>query len=206
MNRSTSVPLPSTRVLPALRLLLDGYQYANDVGAPLMEFAISIETMRQFSVAEIDIRWLTRKGYAVAICDEKPLPCDSTADFSSHTIFIASVDGLRYAQEILDVQVVAMVPKKLVPCWDSAQRKLKLGDCVVKRFHVPAPNQELILSSFQEESWPPHIADPIPPVRKSDPKRRLSDTILALNRCQAGQRIRFRGDGTGTGVYWEIES
>lgn len=204
-GRQIAVP-PSDRVLPALRLLFDGFQYANDLGTPLAEFAVSLETLQRFAVAEIDIRWLTRKGYAVAVCDDKPLPHDCAADFSPRTRFMVSLDGLRYAKEVFELCAEASEPDVLIPTWDSSHRKLKLGECVVKRFHVPAPNQELILQSFQEDGWPPQIEDPIPPIRNIDPKRRLHDTVLALNRCQTGRRIRFRGDGTGVGVYWEIES
>jgi hypothetical protein len=39
----------------------------------------------------------------------------------------------------------------LVPNWDGRERVLRLGDWVVKKFQVPARNQELVLAAFQEE-------------------------------------------------------
>ena len=39
---------------------------------------------------------------------------------------------------------------------------------------------------------------------EQDPKRRLSDTTKCLNRKQTNELIRFRGDGTGEGVTWEL--
>jgi hypothetical protein len=46
------------------------------------------------------------------------------------------------------------------------------------------------------------IDDPLPPQADQDPKRRLHDTINALNRKQRQRVIRFSGDGTGQGVRW----
>jgi hypothetical protein len=39
---------------------------------------------------------------------------------------------------------------------------------VVKEFKLPAPNQETILTAFQEEGWPPRIDDPLPPVPQAE--------------------------------------
>jgi hypothetical protein len=38
---------------------------------------------------------------------------------------------------------------------------------------VPAGNQELMLSAFQEEGWPEHIHDPLPGNHLTDP----TDTV-----------------------------
>jgi hypothetical protein len=74
----------------------------------------------------------------------------------------------------------------------------------VKRFKWQAANQERILTVFEEEGWPARIDDPLAPSPAIDTKRRLSDTIKCLNRKQANALIRFRGDGTGQGVIWEL--
>lgn len=79
-----------------------------------------------------------------------------------------------------------------------------MGGVVVKQFKVPAPNQELILAAFQEEGWPVHIDDPLPPRAEQDTKRRLHETITSLNRHQRVRLVRFMGDGTGQGVRWEL--
>jgi len=78
-----------------------------------------------------------------------------------------------------------------------------MGEMVVKQFKVPAPNQEVILASFEEEGWPPRIDDPLPPQADQDSKRRLHDTIITLNRHQKNRLIRFSGDGSGEGVRWD---
>jgi hypothetical protein len=89
------------------------------------------------------------------------------------------------------------------PTWDRDRQELRWGSLVVKQFKVPSPNQETILATFEEEHWPPRIDDPLPPQLDQDPKRRLHDTINALNRNQKNALIRFLGDGSGQGVRWE---
>jgi len=90
------------------------------------------------------------------------------------------------------------------PRWNPTRRELRLDDMVVKRFRVPAQNQELILNVFEEERWPDHIDDPLPVSRDIDPRIRLHDTINRLNGCQTNPLLRFHGNGTGTGVCWNL--
>lgn len=91
-----------------------------------------------------------------------------------------------------------------LPNWEPHERRLVYRGQVVKRFRMPAVNQETILSAFEEESWPSRIDDPLPQLDDIDPKRRLHDTIKCLNRNQHHEMIRFRGDGTGEGITWEL--
>ncbi len=88
------------------------------------------------------------------------------------------------------------------PLWDATRRELSFEGSVVKRFRVPAPNQEIIFAAFEEEGWPEHIDDPLPVRRDIDPPTRLHDTINRLNRNQKNCLLRFHGNGTGNGVMW----
>jgi hypothetical protein len=90
------------------------------------------------------------------------------------------------------------------PHWDALRRELTVGGQIVKRFRVPAPNQEAVLSAFEEEGWPAAILDPLPPQDEQDGKQRLHDTIKSLNRSRLARVIRFSGDGTGEGAFWEL--
>ena len=74
---------------------------------------------------------------------------------------------------------------------------------VVKGFRLPAGNQEAVLSTFEEQGWPPSIDDPLPYVRGRRPKARLHATIRCLNANQENRLLRFRGNGTGEAVLWE---
>jgi hypothetical protein len=89
------------------------------------------------------------------------------------------------------------------PQWDAKYRELRVGQCLIKEYWLPSPNQEAILVAFQEEGWPHRIDDPLPPLGDIEPKCRLHDTIKRLNRHHKDRLIRFRGDGTGEGVCWE---
>lgn len=73
----------------------------------------------------------------------------------------------------------------------------------MKRYRVPARNQELILAAFQEEGWPEFIDDPLSPEPEQDPKRRLQVTIKSLNRNQLAALLRFHGNGNGLQISWE---
>lgn len=92
----------------------------------------------------------------------------------------------------------------LVPRWDAVRRELSVDGQMVKRFRQPAPNQEAVLTAFEEEGWPPRIYDPLSPQAGLDQKRRLHETIKTLNRRRLARVIRFCGDGTGEGVFWEL--
>jgi hypothetical protein len=81
--------------------------------------------------------------------------------------------------------------------------ELWVGRYLVKRFRQPAENQRVVLASFQELEWCPHILDPITGVAGVEPKRRLRDTVDALNdHHKMPGLIRFGADGTGTGFIW----
>lgn len=90
------------------------------------------------------------------------------------------------------------------PVWDAEVQELRVGGRLVKQFRGPASNQMLILAAFQETNWPRRIDDPLRPSPEIDPKKRLHDTINALNRNQKSQLIQFAGDGTGRGVLFEL--
>ncbi len=89
------------------------------------------------------------------------------------------------------------------PKWDVDRQEFYYQSQIVKQFKLPSPNQERILTAFEEEGWPPRIDDPLPRHPDLDPKRRLHDTIKSLNRNQKSRLIRFKGDGKGEGILWE---
>jgi hypothetical protein len=95
-------------------------------------------------------------------------------------------------------------PPALIPNWNDDYRELRLRGLLVKRFRQTAKNQVLICRAFQEQNWPHRIDDPLPPTEGIDSRRRLNDTIKSLNRHQINRLIHFMGDGTGTGICWEL--
>ncbi|HEY2148270.1 MAG TPA: hypothetical protein VGH32_10060 [Pirellulales bacterium] len=94
------------------------------------------------------------------------------------------------------------VRRRLVPRWDAKSRRLWFGATLIKEFSVPAANQEIVLTAFEERGWPPCIDDPLPTDGEVDPKRRLQNTLLRLNRSHKSPLIRFGGNGSGRGIRW----
>jgi hypothetical protein len=98
---------------------------------------------------------------------------------------------------------VIMIPS-VRPLWNRKSRVLYLGSRLVKQYRVLSPNQEAVLEAFQEEGWPPFIDDPLRPMPDQHPKQRLRETIRCLNANQKNHLLRFRGNGTGESVGWEL--
>jgi hypothetical protein len=144
---------------------------------------------------------MTEEGMAVTLDEKKEEPAGHS------TIGRTYFDGNRHSSGngYLNGHSSEWVAESAngIPIWDKQRLELRLGRLLVKSFKVPAANQELVLAAFQEEGWPTRIDDPIPPRPDQDSKRRLHDTINALNRCQRNALIRFQGDGSGQGVRWE---
>ena len=89
------------------------------------------------------------------------------------------------------------------PTWDYQLRELRVGKLVIKKFRQPARNQVTVLASFEELRWCRRIDDPLPGDSDFDLKRRLRDTVYALNANHVTRDvIAFEADGTGTGVIW----
>ena len=201
----------------SLRLLLRAARYAHSAH-PSDQFAVSLRELRASGLAECDIHWLSLQGYIAATS-----PGRAAVLTGKHAVrspaFVLTERGQRLVEQLLaqlafretcepliEAQVSGPAREDAVgrvPCWDSQRRVLSLGQVVVKRFCVPAENQEIILSSFQEEAWPEHLDDPLPPAAGIDAKRRLHSTIQCLNRNQKAPLLRFHGDGYGRGIRWE---
>lgn len=216
------------RLRTALELLLRAYRYAADTGRNIWEFAVEISELFDAGLARSDLRWLVCKGYTDH-GRERTVPGQSGRDiertgglvFSRRTCFILTPDGAQFAARLLGMpgngrrQDVASdrvfmaleaggATPQPQPSWDRDRHRLLVGADLVKEYKVPSPNQETILTAFEEDGWPPRIDDPLPMAPSIEPKRRLQDTIKSLNRNQRQRLLRFMGDGTGEGVRWEF--
>lgn len=214
-----------------LATLTTAYDYALDLGCERWDLAVEVQVLLNDGLSYTDLRWLCCKGFVEA-AREVGLPGDHHREFgrtgrltvTSETCYVLTKTGAEFAaairrknapepeqpsepfrdhgQRIDDVddgqQTAVQRPK-----WDRDRHQLWVGDRLVKCFKLPSPNQETVLTTFEEDGWPPRIDDPLPPAGEIDPKRRLQDTIKSLNRCQKAGRIRFSGDGTGEGIVWQ---
>jgi hypothetical protein len=209
----------------ALGLLLQAYDYAVDVGQEPWELAVELHALRASHVTNSDLRWLAAKGY-IEHAIETTGPDDTNRHFRrvpqfaflDLTYVVLTRSGAAVAREAIYGDSAVAQPNTLVsicdtlksndlplgPKWDCQRRQLRVGTNIVKEFKIPSPNQETVLTAFEEECWPPQIDDPLSPVPPLDNRRRLHDTIKALNRNQKNGLIRFRGDGSGEGIRWEF--
>ncbi len=142
-----------------------------------------------------------RGGGGEGLCDEETTPArlvrlPPSPLHPSSFILHPSVLGLPLSAFCL--------PLDLKPAWEARRRELRVGDWLVKKFLVPAENQELVLSAFEEEGWPAYIDDPLPMKSEIVPKRRLHNVICRLNGSQLAPILRFHGNGKGEGIGWQL--
>ncbi len=215
------------RIKTALLALLEAIDYGQDLERTAWDFAIELPCLRRMKLSNSDLRWLVGRDlvdHAIEITTtgdaERSFRQPPRLMFSKRACFVLTSAGVTLARGIAgreqsrrrsdlhsaaDQPVLAIAhPRPLSPSWDRNRQELKVGNTVVKRFRVPAANQESILAAFEEEHWPPRIDDPLPPHPEQSPKRRLQETIKSLNRNQRTSMIRFLGDGSGQGVLWEF--
>jgi len=102
-----------------------------------------------------------------------------------------------------EVVASTLVHQEKKPHWNEDTRELLYDGSVVKRFKQPAENQVAVLAAFEEANWPRQMDDPIPPKDDMESKRRLGDTVEALNDNHVTEeKMHFRADGTGEGIRW----
>jgi len=213
---SDNSPTIHDRVRNALAVLLEAHELALDSERDAWDFAVEMGMLREQGLNNSTGRWLICKGY-VAHAEDVTLRGMSRRVFEHHgglnfsprQCFVLTPAGVAFATRILK-RAAPAAPRTLLaqqgppaPVWDMDRHELSWCGRLVKCFKLPAPNQETILSVFQEEGWPARVDDPLSSCDEQDPKQRLHDTIKSLNRNQRNRLIRFRGDGTGEGVCWE---
>jgi hypothetical protein len=199
----------SPGVRAALGLLLQAHRYAEQVGCTAWDFAVEIHLLARAGSNHNDLRWLVCKNYlchatevTAPHSDRRCFRGDGPLRFGDATCFVLTEQGVAFANAVCGAAAAETAPARPVPRWDPDRQELSFDGALVKQFRSPAPNQFLVLTALQEEDWPPRIDDPLPPLPSVEPKRRLHDTIQALNRHQHAPRIQFMGDGRGVGVLW----
>lgn len=197
------------RLQLGLVLLGQAYQAAREAGADVWEFSIDAGSVRQSGLTRMNLQWLVRHNYVAC---RKGRAYSGT--MKQVRRYVATKAGAALARQLLTAtEHIAKLadaenlqfglrPAGSVPHWDPVCRELRIGRVIIRRFRRSAPNQELILSRFQEYEWRRRIEDPLPPKEEIHPAARLHDAIKFLNRGLRPALIRFSGDGTGTGVVW----
>jgi len=212
-------PLDSKLTL-ALSLLWQAHGCALDAHADPWDFALEIANLYEAGLTITQLRWLVVKGLVLHGSEtsvygdaHRSFTRSAGGNFLKTTCLVLSEPGAVFASQVLQASAAgnagaapraegAPVQPALKPYWNPDVRELTLGDRLVKRFKVPARNQELILSVFQEEGWPTHIDNPLSGSDALDAQTQLHDAIARLNGKQAQPLLAFHGNGHGTGVTW----
>ena len=231
-DESTFVTIDE-RVRAGLAILWRAFLCSQDTGAKLWDVALPIGRLYEAGISSADLRWMLAKNF-VEHREETTGDADAHRSFrrgndfflNNRSCFILTRTGAALAEhlfpepdgsahdklpmfESIALRVRPPQPGKettpvVKPGWDPIRRELTIAGLIVKRFRVPARNQETILNAFEEEGWVEHIHDPLPSTIDIDAPTRLHDAINRLNRCQINPVIRFHGDGKGTGVFWGL--
>lgn len=228
---SQLAPIQSDVLHQVLRMLGQAWRYAVDASMDPWQFAVELSEFERVGVTKSDLRWMTAHRYVIPAI-ETTLQTHSSRQFSAlmnvrfpeGTCFVCSEQGLELLFKKFEglrqthrAQIKIISSRKSsshsrpqssvqLPTWDQSPKILRLGVSIIKQFRCPAPNQELVIAAFQESGWETRIDDPLPILEDQDPRRRLNETIKSLNRSQINKLICFRGDGTGTGVLWELNT
>jgi hypothetical protein len=217
-------------VVDALASLLRAHEYAAEVGVDPWKFAVEWRLLKARGLEETDVRYLVARGLvdlrreiSVPGAFERAFIPHDVPRLSGDTAFVLTAAGVSFCGSLNEIaessdlipdsdliliatpasppahQSAASTPAK--PHWNSNRRELTFGPQLVKCYRVPSPNQELILSVFQEEDWPEFVDDPLPPHDHLEPRRRLQATVKSLNRHQCDRLIRFRCNGSK--IFWQ---
>jgi hypothetical protein len=222
-------PPPNLVVQPkfqsALSYLFEARLYADQTGSHPWDFAVEAPELCSRGLSVNDLRLMVRLKY-VEHAREITAPGDSgrrfqrtaSSSFTGQSCFVLTAAGMKATAKLLNAPATkseqesptipmvrngSQVRKVAVPHWSRERHVLSFDGLVVKQFRWPAANQELVLTTFQEERWPVRILDPLAPDPAQVVKQRLSETIRSLNRGQVNALLHFRGDGTGEGIVWE---
>jgi hypothetical protein len=220
-----SLPPGAPRELAAgLALLGRAHDYALDSGADRWDFAVEIAQLYALGLTKTELRWLVIRGLAEqgeevsAYGDEhRSFRPGRGLTFLPTTALVLTAAGAALARQVAAADPAGPARDGpsgsaghgphccgLRPSWDESRRELRVGEALVKRFRVPARNQETILAVFQEEGWPAGIDDPLPADADVVPQLRLNSAIKRLNDNQLNRMIHFHGNGNGDGICWEI--
>jgi hypothetical protein len=195
---------------------LRAFLLARQLGTDRWQFAVSLESLRHAGLDDTYLRWLLHEGYLEHRREQsKPegprrnfRGTPNQSFFTAASCFILTERGGDFARVPAPDRADADAPgpqaaARVVPYWDGA-RRLYLGSTLVKHFRQDAPAQTTILSAFQEEGWPARVANPLADQGDRGSAERAHDAVNRLNRGQKVRRLRFRIEGGGEQVCWEL--
>ncbi len=214
---------PNSSIETALAILLEGLEYAQQLDAARWDFAVEVSSLRRLKLSNNDLRWLLAHDlveHAVELATDgstRSFRKQAPTSIGKRSCFVLTETGAALARDLRpdaksygDNDVGARrgfataqgnsadAPS---PCWDRNRRELWFGATLVKRFTLPSPDQESILTAFEEQRWPARIDDPALTAQDSTRHAKLLETVQQLNRRHRSALIHFQCDG-GRGIFW----
>ncbi len=200
--------------------LLPACADARERGLPPTAAPVECERLRQLGVGDDVLLWMLYQGHvhhlergpqageqaewvarpSAVLAEGSAFAVTPLGEQFGEALFVSlfslAEDWFDQAREL--VQVGSLTPR-----YEKKDRLFAWGWHVLKCYRQPSVNQELILSAAEELGWGHWFDDPLPR-SKVNPKERLHDAIKNLNRHQSAHLVRFKGDGTGTRIGWEL--
>jgi hypothetical protein len=200
--------------------LAGAYCQALDEDRPSASNAVPLADLRRWGVQDRHVLWMLYQMHAEHY---QALPGSTTGPelrpvqtlvLGEGSALVLTERGWLFAGELLGELCArgaggptpardGLLLGRLVPRYERGDRLFCWGQHALKQFRQPSVNQEIVLCTAEELSWPGWFDDPLPRTPRQNPKVRLHDTIKNLNRNQTPYLIHFKGDGTGTRVGWE---
>lgn len=202
-----------------LALLLDAYDAADESHCDAWEFAVEFDVLRQTGLSITDLRRLVVSGQVLHAIESTPrrksarravrrvswLTFRPDSCFSLAAAAIPAIRASLGQDETDHTEGTAPgIEEAVKPHWDESRRRLSVADDVVKEFLRAGTEQEVILSTFEDDGWPAWIDDPLPVQAGAEPKVHLRAVVKYLNRNQKSRRIRFSVGSAGDRVYWAL--
>ncbi|MGZ0172961.1 MAG: hypothetical protein ACKVHE_25785 [Planctomycetales bacterium] len=131
------------------------------------------------------VQWILKYGNA-------PPDCDSFRHLE--------VGVKRQLENQSDESVNSSTVAPHKPCWNSDRSELSYRGVMIRHVRPIAKQVRLLLDAFEEEGWPERLDSPI----RSGGKQKMREAVASLNRGLLA--IRFRADGSGEGILWEVHT
>jgi hypothetical protein len=218
--------LPLEELRAGLAVLLEAFEFARATSSNAWDFAVERSVLSNAGMSVNELRWLLASRFAEHGIDltpsdteRRPIRITKSFRFLDDSCFILTVAGVDHARSLCRDPAQLdpgkpnhqpsdasgkSIPQAGKPHWDRNSSRLIYEGIVCVILNRAAENLEAVLDAFEASGWAPQIHDPFPAGKPGNRKRRLHNTINALNRCQSTPRIHFASADSGRAIRWTL--
>lgn len=198
----------------ALCLLLKAHDHTHGQGHPPWNAAVKMRSLLAEGLTDQGLlelvcwRYLEHTSEAEQAAKVRGIVHPFTPQqLSANFCFLLTNEGLAVARGLGRRASDGPPPMVLaqLPHWNAEEQCLSFAGQVVKQFQQPAPNQELVLATFQECGWAFRVDNPFPRGGPVDWLEQLHNVICRLNSAQkhALFHLQFGYDNEGKRIHWQ---